>query len=117
MLSSISNPFFSKHAIMIAETKYFLIPASSGLCIQTGRNKTETAPVKGDENQLWQIEQGKNDKIAFRNANSGDYLRATGGYKSNAVQAGARQWWTLETSDTPYAFWLVHQDVCTVQMT
>ena len=93
---------------MNAGTKYFLIPVSSGLCIQPGSNKTETAPIKGDEDQLWQIEQGKNNNIAFRNADSGDYLRAAGGYKSNAVQAGARQWWTLETSDTPHAFWLVH---------
>ena len=108
MLSSISNLFFSKHATMNAETKYFLVPASSGLCIRPGRNKTETAPVKGDANQLWQIEQGEKDKLAFRNVESGNYLRAAGGYKSNAVQAGVRQWWTLETSDTPDAFWLVH---------
>lgn len=105
MLSSISNLFVSKNVNMSTGTKYFLVPASSGLCIQPGWNKTETAVVKGDENQLWQIEQGKKNKIAFRNADSGEYLRAAGGYKSNAVQAGARQWWTLETSDTPHAFW------------
>lgn len=117
MLSSISQLFVSNNANMSNDTKYFLIPASSGLCIQPGWNKTETVPLNGDDKQLWKIEQSKKNKFAFRNADSGDYLRAAGGSKSNAVKAGARQWWTLESSDTPYAFWFVscHHSVATLQ--
>ena len=92
---------------MTEETRYFLVPTSSGLCIQPGSNKTATSPVQGNANQLWFIEHDQKDKIAFRNVQSGDYLRAAGGNKSNAVKQGSRQLWSLETSDTPHAFWFV----------
>lgn len=117
MLSSISSLFVGSNANMSNDTKYFLIPASSGLCIQPGYNKTETANVEGNDNQLWQIEQGKSNKIAFKNVDSGDYLRATGGSNSNAVNSGARQWWVLEASDTPNGYWFVLRlDLCCQSM-
>jgi hypothetical protein len=108
MLSGNFQLYLDSNANMSSDKKYFLIPASSGLCIQPGLNRTETAACKGEANQLWNIQEGEDNKVAFRNVGSADYLHAAGGYSSNAVKQGTRQWWTLEVSDTPHAFWFVY---------
>lgn len=94
-------------SIMSQETTYFLVPASGGLCIRPQNNSVYTCNVEGKEDQQWTAEKGEGDKIAFRNATGKQYLRAKSGNNSGQVVLGQRQWWKLENSKTPGAFWYV----------
>lgn len=57
---------------MSKEPSYFLVPATSGLCIQPNDVKSPfsasifTAEIDGEPKQQWYIEQGKDRTIAFR---------------------------------------------------
>ncbi|EME39060.1 hypothetical protein DOTSEDRAFT_75678 [Dothistroma septosporum NZE10] len=100
----------SNRPSMSKESSYFLVPASGGLCIQPQNNSVYTANVEGKEAQQWVVEKGEGDRIAFRNAAGKQYLRAKGGHNSAQVVLGARQWWKLEGSKTPSAFWIKNED-------
>ncbi|UJO25259.1 hypothetical protein CLAFUW4_14238 [Fulvia fulva] len=97
-------------SIMSQETTYFLVPASGGLCIRPQNNSVYTCNVEGKEDQQWTAEKGEGDKIAFRNATGKQYLRAKSGNNSGQVVLGQRQWWKLENSKTPGAFWIKNED-------
>lgn len=82
---------------------YFLIPATSGLCIQPQDGSIQTSNLNGEPSQQWFIEHQTNsdEKIAFKNASSGEYLRATKG----RVTVGEKHFWSIHLStNTPNAF-------------
>lgn len=82
---------------------YFLIPATSGLCIQPQDGSIQTSHLNGEQSQQWFIEHSANSdkKIAFKNASSGEYLRATKG----RVTVGEKHFWSIHLStNTPNAF-------------
>lgn len=82
---------------------YFLIPATSGLCIQPQDGSIQTSNLNGEQSQQWFIEHQTNSdkKIAFKNALSGEYLRATKG----RVTVGEKHFWSIHLStNTPNAF-------------
>lgn len=86
---------------MSKDPSYFLVPATSGLCIQPKDGRIYTADLDGDsKQQQWIIEQGKDRTIAFRNLKSGEYLRLTVG----KIATGEKQFWGIESSNTPNAF-------------
>lgn len=85
------------------EASYFLIPATSGLCIQPQDGNIQTSHLNGEPSQQWFIEHQTNSdkKIAFKNASSGEYLRATKG----RVTVGEKHFWSIHLStNTPNAF-------------
>lgn len=84
-----------------------MVPASSGLCIQLRNGTIYTAEPSGAKEQQWFIERGESGQIAFRNAKDGQYLRAVGGGRGARIVTGQEQYWRLESSNTPNAFWCV----------
>ncbi|KAF7190476.1 hypothetical protein HII31_08190 [Pseudocercospora fuligena] len=91
---------------MSDDPAYFLVPASSGLCIQLKNGTIYTAEPNGSAEQKWFIEKGNEGQIAFRNGRDGQYLRGVGGGKGARIVTGQKQFWSLETSNTPNAFWI-----------
>ncbi|PPJ58156.1 hypothetical protein CBER1_02581 [Cercospora berteroae] len=86
---------------------YYLIPATSGLCIQPTKDDIATAEINGEQIQQWLIERADANKVAFKNAGTGHYLRARGDYQGARVnQRPEKQYWVCEISNTPNAFWL-----------
>ncbi|KXT16386.1 hypothetical protein AC579_5584 [Pseudocercospora musae] len=91
---------------MSDDPAYFLVPASSGLCIQLKNGTIYTAEPNGSAEQTWFIEKGSEGQIAFRNGRDGQYLRGVGGGKGARIVTGQKQFWSLESSSTPNAFWI-----------
>lgn len=92
-------------ATMSEESSYFLVPASSGLAIQPKNSGIFTAEIDGSKQQQWYCERENGGKIAFRNAENHLYLRVPGGHKGAKATVGKKQFFTLEPSNTPNAFW------------
>ncbi|EME83460.1 uncharacterized protein MYCFIDRAFT_211346, partial [Pseudocercospora fijiensis CIRAD86] len=91
---------------MSDDPAYFLVPASSGLCIQLKNGTIYTAEPNGSDEQKWFIEKGNEGQIAFRNGKDGQYLRGVSGGKGARIVTGQKQSWSLESSNTPNAFWI-----------
>lgn len=94
---------------MGAEQSYFIVPVTSGLCIEPNRSYYNLlythVPDSKNLNQQWILERN-GDKVAFRNAGGKDYLKAMG--KNNEAQVRMQdspQWWSLEPGRTAGSFW------------
>ncbi|USW53614.1 Putative ricin B-like lectin [Septoria linicola] len=90
---------------------YFLVPASSGLCIISKNGSVFTADLDGSQPQQWYIEREGDQKLALRNAESGDYLRASAGHRgAKVITSAQKQTWTLESGNTPNSFWIKNDE-------
>lgn len=100
---------WKKAPTMGNEQSYFLVPVTSGLCIEPNRSYYDllytAIPDQKNLNQQWILEQ-QGSKVAFRNAEKKDYLKALGSHNQAQVRMQATpQWWSLEPGRTAGSFW------------
>lgn len=94
---------------MGAEQSYFIVPVTSGLCIEPNRSwynlPYTKIPDSQNQNQHWVLERNGN-KVAFRNVQGKDYLQAMGKYNESQVRLqSSPHWWSLEPGRTAGSFW------------
>lgn len=81
----------------------YLIAINGGLvCQHSGDNVTGNTKNSSRKEQLWVIEQGKDEnQVAFRNAANDGYLRVDAGADYTRAKTGSKQWWTLSEGHAP----------------
>ncbi|KAM3425106.1 hypothetical protein BST61_g7071 [Cercospora zeina] len=84
--------------------RFYLIPATSGLCIQPTKDEIVTADINGDRIQQWIVGRQGANEIAFQNAETKQYLRARGDYQGARVnQRPEKQYWAAHIFTTTSA--------------
>lgn len=88
---------------------YYISAVSGGNCVTKTTNGLLDKYCDGSSAQHWTIEAGDEpNKVAFQNAENGEYLFVVQGYKWGKIDTSStKQWWILEKGTSPGTCWWV----------
>jgi hypothetical protein len=89
-----------------------LVAINGGIvCQDNGGSVKGFFRQKGRQNQVWAIEHGENkNQVAFRNLQTGGWLRNDSASRSAPTRTGNKQWWTLHEGHAPGSCWIQCND-------